>query len=50
MPDIMLVLACVSQCLDITTLHHLSRVSKAMLSITGRVTMRGIALGWQRGQ
>ena len=43
MPDIMLVLACLSQCLDTTTLRHLSRVSEAMLSMTGRVTMRGIA-------
>lgn len=43
MPDIMLVLGCLSQCLDTTTLHHLIRVSEAMLSMTGRVTMRGIA-------
>jgi len=43
MPDIMLILACLSQCLDTTTLRHLSRVSEAMLSMTGRVTMRGIA-------
>ena len=43
MPDIMLVLGCLSQCLDTTTLHHLIRVSEAMLAMTGRVTMRGMA-------
>src|SRR5437773_202758 len=43
MPDIMLVVACLSQCLDTTTLRHLSRVTEAMLAMTGRVTMRGIA-------
>ena len=43
MPDIMIVLACLSQCLDATTLCHLTRVTEAILSMTGRVTMRGIA-------
>ena len=43
MPDIMLVLACLSQCLDATTLCHLTRVTEAILSMTGRVTMRGIS-------
>ena len=43
MPDIMIVLACLSQCLDATTLRHLTRVTEAILSMTGRVTMRGIA-------
>src|SRR2546422_10836138 len=43
MPDIMLVVACLSQCLDTTTLRHLSRVTEAMLAMTGRVTMRGLA-------
>src|SRR5439155_5522624 len=43
MPDIMIVLACLSQCLDTTTLRHLTRVTEAILSITGRVIMRGIA-------
>jgi putative transposase len=43
MPDIMLVVACLSQCLDTTTLRHLSRVTEAMLAMTGRVTMRGMA-------
>jgi putative transposase len=43
MPDIMVLLACLSQCLDPTTLGHLRRVAEAMLSITGRVTMRGLS-------
>jgi putative transposase len=43
MPDIMILLACVSQCLDGTTMRQLARVSEAMLSMSGRVTMRGIA-------
>ena len=42
MPDIMLVVACLSQCLDPTTLRQLSRVTEAMLAMTGRVTMRGM--------
>ena len=43
MPDMMLVVACLSQCLDPTTLRQLSRVTEAMLAMTGRVTMRGIS-------
>ncbi len=43
MPDIMLILGCVSQCLDATTLRQLSRMTEAMLSMTGRVTMRGMS-------
>jgi len=43
MPDIMTVLACLSQCLDATTLRQLSRITEAMVSMTGRVTMKGIA-------
>ena len=43
MPDIMVYLACLRQCLDRTTLGRLSRVSEAMLAMTGRVTMRGLA-------
>jgi putative transposase len=39
----MLILACLSQCLDTTTLRQLSRVTEAMLSMTGRVTMRGLS-------
>ena len=43
MPDIIIVLACLSQCLDTTTLRQLSRVTEAMLAMTGRVTMRGLS-------
>ena len=43
LPDMMLVVACLSQCLDPTTLRQLSRVIEAMLAMTGRVTMRGMA-------
>lgn len=43
MPDIMVVLACLSQCAQPTTLRHLERVIDAMLSISGRVTMKGLS-------
>jgi putative transposase len=43
MPDIITVLACLSQCLAPTTLSQLRRMTEAMMSMTGRVTMRGIA-------
>jgi putative transposase len=43
MPDIMVCLACLRQYLDCTTLGRLSRVTEAMLAMTGRVTMRGLA-------
>src|SRR5229473_4529154 len=43
MPDIMVLLACLSQCLYPTTLGQLRRVAEAMLSMTGRVTMRGLS-------
>lgn len=43
MPDIMVYVACLRQCLDRTTLGRLSRVTEAMLAMTGRVTMRGLA-------
>jgi len=43
MPDIITVFACLSQCLNATTLRQLGRVTEAMLAMTGRVTMRGIA-------
>jgi putative transposase len=43
MPDIMVYLACLRQCLDRATLGRLSRVTEAMLAMTGRVTMRGLA-------
>src|SRR2546430_9612479 len=43
MPEIMVLFACFSQCLDRTTIRQLCRVAEALLSMTGRVTMRGIA-------
>src|SRR6266487_2834017 len=43
MPDIITVLACLSPCLDPTTRRQLRRITEAMMSMTGRVTMRGIA-------
>ena len=49
MPDIMVVLGCVSQCLDATTLRQLCCVSEAMVSMTGRVTMRGLSRWTTKG-
>jgi hypothetical protein len=49
MPDIMVVFGCVSQCLDATTLRQLCCVSEALLSMTGRVTMRGISRWTNKG-
>jgi putative transposase len=43
MPDIMVLCACVSQCLDTTTRRPLRRVTEAMLAMTGRVPMRGLS-------
>jgi hypothetical protein len=43
MPDIMVVLACVSQCVALTTLRQLGRVIEATLAISGRVTMQGLS-------
>jgi putative transposase len=49
MPDIMVLFACFSQCLDRTTIHQLYRVAEAMLAMTGRVTMRGMARWTDKG-
>jgi hypothetical protein len=43
MPDIMALLACLSQCIEPTPLRQLGRVIEAMLSMSGRVTMRGLS-------
>jgi putative transposase len=43
MSDIMVLFVCLSQGLDRTTMRQLARVSEAMLAMSGRVTMRGIA-------
>ncbi len=41
--DILALLQCLHSCLTPTTLRHLSRISFALLAMTGRVTMLGIA-------
>src|SRR5437764_9166359 len=43
MPDIVVLLACLSQCVEPTPLRQLDRVIEAMLSMSGRVTMRGLS-------
>src|SRR5215475_11896568 len=43
MPDMMVLFACLSQCLEPTPLRQLGRVIEAMLAISGRVTMRGLS-------
>jgi putative transposase len=42
-PDIMVLFACLSQCLEPTPLRQLGRVIEAMLAMSGRVTMRGLS-------
>ena len=49
MPDIMVVLACLSQCAPPTTLRQLGRVIEALLSISGRVTMKGLSRWSSKG-
>ena len=49
MPDIMVVLGCLSQCLDGTLLRQLCCVSEAMVSMSGRVTMRGLSRWTTKG-
>jgi putative transposase len=49
MPDIMVVLACFSQCVEPTTLRQLGRVIEALLSISGRVTMKGLSRWSDKG-
>jgi len=43
MLDILIVFTCLSQYLAPTTLRQLRRVTEAMLSMTGRVTMKGLS-------
>jgi len=43
MPDIMVLLACLRQCVEPTPWRQLGRVIEAMLSLSGRVTMRGLS-------
>ena len=49
MPDIMVVLACFSQCVEPTTLRQFGRVIEALLSISGRVTMKGLSRWSDKG-
>lgn len=49
MPDIMVVLACLSQCAQPTTLRQLGQVIEAMLAISGRVTMKGLSRWSSKG-
>ena len=49
MPDIISVLVCLSQCLDKTTLRQLGYIAPAMLAMTGRVTMLGLARWTEKG-
>lgn len=47
--DIIIVLQCLSQCLDKTTLRQLQVIVPAMLAMTGRVTMLGISRWTETG-
>ena len=49
MPDIMILLAYLSQCVEPTPLRQLGRVIEAMLAMSGRVTMRGLSR-WAKAQ
>ena len=43
MPDILALLLCLHSCLPMTTIRQLSRIALALLGMTGRVSMLGIA-------
>jgi DDE superfamily endonuclease len=49
MPEIIIVLQCLSQCLDKTSLRQLNRIVPAMLAMTGRVTMLGLSRWTEQG-
>ncbi len=49
MPDILALLLCLQPCVTMTTVRQLSRIAVALLAMTGRVTMRGIARWTGRG-
>src|SRR6266702_1896500 len=49
MLDIIIVFTCLSQYLAPTTLRQLHRVTEAMLSMTGRVTMKGLSRWTDQG-
>jgi putative transposase len=49
MPEIIIVLQYLSQCLDKTSLRQLNSIVPAMLAMTGRVTMLGISRWTEKG-
>ncbi|MCP4487266.1 MAG: transposase [Gammaproteobacteria bacterium] len=49
MPDIIIVLQCLSQCVDKTSLRQLSYIAPAMIAMTGRVTMLGLSRWTEKG-
>jgi putative transposase len=49
MPDIIIILGCLSQCVDKTTLRQLNHIGLALLAMTGRVTMLGISRWTEKG-
>jgi putative transposase len=49
MPDIMLILNCLSQHVDRTTLRRLGCLVEGLLAMTGRVTMLGLSRWTERG-
>jgi len=49
MPEIIIVLQCLSQCLDKTSLRQLNSIVPAMLAMTGRVTMLGLSRWTEKG-
>ena len=49
MPDIMLILSCLSQSLDNTSLRRLGCLVEGLLAMTGRVTMLGLSRWTERG-
>lgn len=49
MPDIVIILGCLSQCLDQTALRQLTHIVPAMVAMTGRVTMLGLSRWTEKG-
>ena len=49
MPDIMLILSCLSQHIDKTNLGRLGCLVEGLLAMTGRVTMLGLSRWTARG-
>jgi len=49
MPDIVIILGCLSQCLDNTALRQLNHIVPALLAMTGRVTMLGLSRWTEKG-